>query len=114
MKSFRQDQIAKALLQATQLGQSGQLSDAAALCRQILEEYPDVAPAWHLLGLTALQQGQAATALEHIEKAIAFDPTVADFHNHAGVVQFQLGNLDTGIACYRKALLLQPQSIDAR
>lgn len=109
-----QSEIDRLLNQAAQLGQSGRLSEAADLCRQILQDHPDSAQAWHFLGLAALQQGQPQAAISHLDRAIDLAPNIAEFHNHAGVANFSVGNFEAGIKRYQQALELQPQSIDAR
>ncbi|QYO64435.1 tetratricopeptide repeat protein [Leptolyngbya sp. 7M] len=102
--------VAQQLQQIAQLGQTGNLTKAATQCQKFLQRYPDQAEAWHLLSLICLQQGQAELALAHIQRAIDLDPNGAEFHSHAGVVQCSLGNLAAGIACYQRALSLQPSS----
>ncbi|MEP1080014.1 TIGR03032 family protein [Leptolyngbya sp. PL-A3] len=102
------------LTQAAQLGQTGQPVAAATLCQQVLQQYPDSAQAWHLLGLSVLQQGQPQNALNHIKQAIALDPSIPIFHTHAGVAHCSLGELEQGITCYQNALALQPQAVEAR
>ncbi|MEM9273107.1 MAG: TIGR03032 family protein [Cyanobacteria bacterium P01_F01_bin.143] len=99
---------------AAQLTQKGKWKAASALYQQILQDQPNNAGAWHLLGLTSMQQGKQDKALEAIEKAIALDPNQAEFHNHAGVIHFNLGNLEQGISCLQKSLALKPQSLDCR
>ena len=101
------------LTQVVQLGQAGRVAEAAALCQQVLQQYPGSARAWHLLGLSTLQQGQPQTALTHFDKAIALDPTVAAFHTHAGVAHCGLGQLEQGVACYQQALTLEPHAVEA-
>ena len=58
------------------------------------------------------EEGKQEKALEAIEKAIALDPNQAEFHNHAGVIHFNLGNQEQGITCLQKSLALKPQSLD--
>ncbi|HEY9646141.1 MAG TPA: tetratricopeptide repeat protein, partial [Chroococcidiopsis sp.] len=99
---------------AMQLGQQQQFDQAVAQCQQVLDSYPDHAPAHHLLGLVALQQQRYGEARSHFEQAIAIGPPAADYHNHAGVACFRLGQLDDGIAHYQRAVELQPQAIDGR
>lgn len=98
----------RALQQITRLGQTGNLTEAAAQCQQLAEQYPENGQVWYLFSLVCLQQGQAELALAHIQRSIDLIPDRADFHSQAGVIFCHLGNLDAGIACYRRALSLQP------
>lgn len=110
----RHAEVDRMLERAAQLGQSGRLSEAAGMCRQILQNHPNTARAWHFLGLAALQQGQFQEALSNLEQAITLSPNTAEFYNHVGVVHFSLGDFNAGINSYQQALALQPQSIDAQ
>jgi uncharacterized protein (TIGR03032 family) len=92
------------------LGQAGKLEEATAQCQQVLQDYPDTAKAWDLLGLIALQQGNLTTALSYLERSIALDPQQASFHDHAGVVHCSLGNFEQGVSCYQQALSLNPHA----
>lgn len=107
------DSIAAQLAEAMALGKAGKLAEAAALCNQVLQQQPEQAQAWHLLGLAALQQGQPEVALGHLQRAIALNSHLAEAHNHLGVAQSTLGHLDQGIACYQQAVTLQPDLVDA-
>lgn len=106
--------VAQQLQRITQLGQAGNLTEAAAQCQQFLKRQPNNSQALHLLSVISLQQGQPEQALAHIQRAIKLDSKVADFHSHAGVIHCTLGNFEAGIACYQKALVLQPHSVHTR
>jgi uncharacterized protein (TIGR03032 family) len=108
------DSLAQALATIAQLGQSGRISEAIALCQQILAQHPDTAKAWHFLGLAALQQGNAAEAVTHLERAIALDATIPEFHNHAGVAYCSVGDFANGILAYERSLELFPDALDTR
>lgn len=106
--------IEAALEQITQLGQAGKIAEATAQCQQLLQQHPDIAKAWDLSGLIALQQGKLPEALSHLERAIALDPQQFSFHDHAGVVHCHLENFERGIVCYEQALALNPQAVHVR
>jgi uncharacterized protein (TIGR03032 family) len=95
------------LNQIVELGQSGKLSEAAVRCQQLLKRHPNYAPAWHLLSVISLQQGQAESALTQIQQAIDLQPQ-ANFYSQAGVIHCYLDDLEAGIACYRQSLSLHP------
>jgi len=54
--------------------QQGQLSQAEALYRQVLEEAPRHGDALHLLGVLALQAGDGPRAVELIRMALGVNP----------------------------------------
>ena len=64
--------------------QAGQLREAEAIYRQILQTDPHHVEALHLLGLVAYQVGQPATAVELIGRAIALRDDRAVFHGNLG------------------------------
>src|SRR5947207_2403639 len=76
--------------QLMQLGvqrhQSGLLSEAEPIYRQVLERDPGNAGALQLLGVLAHQVGRNEMAVELIQRAIAIDPRVPGFHNNLGEV----------------------------
>jgi predicted O-linked N-acetylglucosamine transferase (SPINDLY family)/glycosyltransferase involved in cell wall biosynthesis len=98
--------------QAAQLGQAGRFAEVRTVCETILQQDPQQARAWHLLGLACFQSGDSSTALAHLERAIALNPDEASFQNHLGVVYYSLGQFERGLACYQQAYQLQPQSVD--
>ena len=90
--------------------QAGNLADAEALYRQVLLADRDNADALHLLGVLALQAGQAEPALVLINRAIAIKAAAAFFGNQ-GLVLAALGKWDEAIAAYRQALKLSPDDV---
>ena len=66
--------------------QSGNLHEAEALYRQILQADLGHADAHHLLGLLAHQTGHHEAAIPLIRQAIALNPTAAAFHSNLGTV----------------------------
>jgi tetratricopeptide (TPR) repeat protein len=101
--------IDQAFAAAVQHHQSGQLREAEALYRQILDGQPGHADAMHLLGVIAFQVGRYDPAAELISRAIALQPTVADYHANLGLVLAAQGKTQDAIAIYRRALALDPQ-----
>ena len=101
------------LTEAVRLHQAGQLDEAAALYRKVLNVQPNSADALHLLGMIALQQGQAQTALELIGKAIALNDRHAPYHSNLALARQTLGDMEGAVAGYRRALALNPHDPDA-
>lgn len=100
------------LTEAVRLHQTGQLDQAAALYRKVLSLHPNNADALHLLGMVALQQGQAQTAAELIRNAIAQDDRESAYHFHLALALQTLSDMPGAIAGYRRALALKPNDAD--
>jgi tetratricopeptide (TPR) repeat protein len=86
--------------------QRGELEQAKAIYRRIVERQPGHADAWHLLGLVSHQQGRNDEAVELISRAISINGSQGGYHNHLGAVQAVLGKLDQAEASFRRALQL--------
>jgi tetratricopeptide (TPR) repeat protein len=93
--------------------QSGRLEQAAQFYQSILARHADHADALHLLGVVALQQGDASRAVDLIGRAIAVNPSVAAFHCNLAEAYRALGQLDRAAGCCRLALRLRPDYPEA-
>jgi tetratricopeptide (TPR) repeat protein len=93
--------------------QMGALSEAAQLYQGILARNPQHPDALHLLGVVALQQGNAARAVELISRALALYPKAAAFHCSLGEAYRAMGQLDRAVASSQTALRLQPNYPEA-
>jgi len=96
------------MVNAVRLHQSGLLSEAERLYRQILARDPGNADALHLLGVVAHQQGHPDLAIDLIRRAIAINPAEASFHANLGVAFMELGRRQEATECYRAAISLRP------
>ena len=101
------------LQKATAHHQAGQLPQAEALCRQILQLSPGHSRALYLLGDIASQKGQYANALELIDRAIQVNPDFAEAYYSRGNVLFALQQYQAALESYDKAILLQPDHAEA-
>lgn len=95
-----------ALQQALEYHRAGDLSLAAKLYVQVLQEKPDQPEALHLLGLLQHQQGAPKEALVFLSKAASAQPTNSGFHDACGNAHMALENWEEAIDCYRRALEL--------
>ncbi len=101
------------LQKATAHHQAGQLPQAEALCRQILQLSPLHSRALHLLGVIASQSGQYANALELIDRAIQVNPDFAEAYYSRGNVLFALQQYQAALQSYDKVILLRPDHAEA-
>ena len=101
------------LAEAIRLHQSGNLAEAESLYRQILLNDPDHADALHLLGVAAYQGGNNKQAVENIERAITINSSVSFYHNNLGNAFMSLNGNDKALQCFKEALRLMPDNVEA-
>jgi protein O-GlcNAc transferase len=105
--------IQDTLNSALALHQSGKLAEAQTLYRQILAQERNHCDALHLLGVLTYQAGQPQQAIELIDRAIAINPSVADYHVNLGVVLAATGKLPAATFEFQRAVTLRPDSAEA-
>jgi tetratricopeptide (TPR) repeat protein len=93
------------------LHQSGNLSEAENLYKEILKESPDNSSVLNLLGLLKIQNKQPAEAISYIEKAAEITPC-AYFYESLGRAYFAQGDLENSIESYQKALEFDKTDFD--
>jgi Tfp pilus assembly protein PilF len=98
---------------ATRLHTTGHVAEAEPLYRQLLEQRPDDAQVLHLLGLVCFQTGRPQDAVELIQKAIAKNDKIPDYHSNLGVVLDALKQQDQAGESFRRALALKPNYPEA-
>jgi protein O-GlcNAc transferase len=98
---------------AIQYHNIGELQQAEAIYRQILEIAPHNGEVLHLLGIIAAQLENYETALELIEKAIQFDRSNANFYNSLGNLFWYQDKFEDAGRCYRYSLTLNPEFAQA-
>lgn len=107
------ENISNTLREAIGYYQAGQLSEAEAACRKLLQISPDHPDALHMLGMIANQQGMYDVAELCIGRMLKIAPNFADAHNNLGVALKEQGKLEEAIASYRKAVFLNPAHANA-
>ncbi len=93
--------------------QAGRFDAAETIYRDILRSAPEDVDALHLLGLVAVEKGEAEHAVDLIRKAIALKPGVALFHNSLGNGLKAKGDHDDALASFHQALALDPRLVGA-
>lgn len=100
------------LPEALSLHRQGRLSEAAALCRQLVTQNPRDAGVLNLLGVFELQQGRLRAAIEWIDRAIATEPGNPAFHCNRGVALQDLQRFEEAVASYERALAIRPDLVE--
>ncbi len=99
--------------QALAWHQQGQLANAEAVYRNILQIQPNHAETLQMLGVIALQTGHLQDAVTLIGQSLAINPNQADAHSNLGVALQELQRFEEALACLDLALQLNPDYIDA-
>jgi len=108
--SEQQLTIPQATQMAIQLFQSGRISEADKLCRQILQVDKNNSEILRLLGIIAGKAGVYDNAIELITRAIQLNPNIPDYHNSLGNIFLYQDRLDEALNCYQYALNLGADS----
>ena len=93
---------------------AGRLTAAEGGYREALRESPDNAEALHWLGVLLLQAGQAAEAVELLEKAAAGKPADAAFLHNLGQGYLAAGKINQAIGAFSRAADAEPGNAPAR
>src|SRR5690348_1195902 len=90
--------------------QAGRLDDAERIYRRVIDEHPDQADAWHLLGLLTAQRGNREGARQLIRRAIELDPSADLYHVNLGSICGACGDNAEAAASLRRAIELNPKT----
>ncbi len=104
------DQVAGLLRLASQQAAAGQLADAAAQARRVLEAFPDEVGALHLAGALAQLAGRSNEALALMTRAAALSPSDARVQYNLGVIHAALNQREPARSAYQAALRISPDS----
>jgi predicted O-linked N-acetylglucosamine transferase (SPINDLY family) len=88
--------------------QTGRLTEAERLYRQILASDPGHIGSLHNLGLIAHESGRHTEAIGLIEKALSLNEHIPICHNSLGMTLCAVGRFEEAITHYKKALALDP------
>ncbi|MDP2827015.1 MAG: tetratricopeptide repeat protein [Sulfuricellaceae bacterium] len=97
---------------AVQTHQSGDLSAAETLYRQVLEEQATYAPALYLLGMVCRAQGATDQAQANLAAAVSAAPRYAEAWTAIGRMRRDSGESAEAVAALRQALEAAPGSVD--
>ena len=103
----------KALREAIDRHRAGDLGSAAQLYRQLIDQDPNNADAYQLLGVLAQQMGKAELAVQLLETAIRLQPQHATALTNLSVLLRARGELAAANAKARAAIAANPKLADA-
>ncbi len=90
----------------------GQFAPAAALMQQTVQDYPDAARPWMLLGAADTGSGDPVAGEAALRKALALDPASAECLNHLGDAIARQGRSAEAAIYFTKALAINPRSAE--
>ena len=93
--------------------QAGRVSEAEAICRQIVASHPAYFHALHLLGIIALQRQDHSQAAEWLSAALAVSSSHPQAHSNLAIALLALRRPDEALACCQRALELNPDFAEA-
>lgn len=91
----------------------GRLMEAKATCETILESHPDQPDGWHLLGMTALRNGDPETARSCLQRAVEMRRGYAPYRVSLGQALRRTGDAEGAHRQFHDACILDPKSHDA-
>jgi len=86
-------------------------AEGEACVRQVLAQQPRNTHGHYVLAVSALMQGRAADALDHVREALRSDRTNGRLHFLAGECHAAAGNLDDAVASYRRTVQYRPSDV---
>jgi tetratricopeptide (TPR) repeat protein len=95
-----------------QLHQSGDLVRAEQAYRQVLEQEPENAQAWYLLGALCEARGDLPAAASSLDQALRLRPAFAAALHHRGIVCTRQNELVEATDLFRRALCIRPGDMD--
>jgi protein O-GlcNAc transferase len=96
--------------QALALHRQGRIREARAGYERVLAVRPEEVSALTMLGVIALETGDAATAVGFLDRAAAAGATGAMVHIHRGTACCLLNQHQAAAACFEKAIEIDPAS----
>lgn len=99
------------------LREAGRAEEAVQALRQAVRLRPDFADAWASLALALIERGEPGdleAARASCEQALKLNPRLAAAHHNLGVVMFDMGRREEALACYHRALAMEPDWPDVR
>ncbi len=106
-------QLQTLMQEAVAAHQRGDFTGAEARYRKVLSVSPAHADATHFLGLLAHQTGNDEAALNLLQHSIDLGPGSPLYRLNLGGVYKELGRYAEAEACYREALVLKPDYVEA-
>lgn len=96
------------LKQASEWLDQGRVLEAATIYNVVLRHAPNNPEALRRLARVKLQAGDSSTAVTLLQRFIALDSSADEAHSDLGKAFETLGRAEDSLACYRRALAIEP------
>jgi tetratricopeptide (TPR) repeat protein len=93
---------------ATRIFKDGRVAEARQSCRTLTETHPEQPSAWFLYGMTALEGGDATTAIPALERAAAMHRSNAGYKRTLARAYRSVGRQEDAATTLEHALRLEP------
>lgn len=114
MITQQQQKLIKTTLdQAVKLHDAGQWEQAETIYRNVIQQFPQTAEAYNLLGTLYHHKGKHRVAVELTKKAIKLSPKIALYYNSLGNALRESGEGREAEKAFRKALKIKPDYTSA-
>ena len=92
------------------LASKGKFNDALTQYMKVLELKPEMASAYHNIGVTHEKLGRFAKAIENYQQAVELDPELAKAHKQLAIVMLRLRRFDEASKHFAETVRLRPES----
>jgi predicted O-linked N-acetylglucosamine transferase (SPINDLY family) len=99
---------------AIELQRQGRMSDAEALCREILEKADDDPRVFHLLGTLRFAAGARKEGVQLVKRALAVRPEYVEAEFNLGAMLAAMDRPAEAVEHYRRAADLRPEYVEAQ
>lgn len=100
-------EMKKYLQEATDLFNNKQFNEAKKLYLYVIENYPDIDPAYHMVGFIEAIQSNFITAKEYVEKAISLYKFSTDYYNTLAGICRELQLYPEAIKALQTAIIVK-------
>ena len=105
--------VSDAIATAGRLVNAGRLDQAENICRQILQNRPNIPDANNILAVTLFRKGKTDEAVEAVKKAIKSNRRAPNYYANLGEMERVRGKLDEAVKALERAVELDPKSAQA-
>lgn len=92
--------------------QAGEIAEAEAVLNQLIRDLPDFAEAWNRRAVLYFSTRQFKKALTDCQKVVQLNPVHFGALHGMGLCHAALGDYSAAIQAFRKALEIQPYSLE--
>ncbi len=112
-KSEIQEDLPAQMQKVLELYSRGRYAEALPIVQKLVNEYPNCAMGYNILGAICKSLGMLESAKNAFERFVLLEPQNAEAHNNLGVTLSSIGAKSEAVDAYQKALSLKPDYAEA-